>query len=295
MTIAGCYLSPEGVVLGADSTASTSFDHPGQAGFHYYNYNQKLFEVGDASTLGIITWGLGGLAEISYRTLVAGLNDDLTGNPPKTMAEVAQRWVDLFWGIYSTSPVIAPCRQLAAKAPFGQPPNQQGVRTEAEEAQLADLSRSLVAGFCIGGYLTSDRIPAAFEMIFDPLATQKPGVTAIPMNGFSFNGAPSPIKRLIFGADDNLVSDILASGNWQGTPQELQTIVDQQRWMGPIILPIREAVDFIHACIYSTIKAMKFSHFDQICGGPIEVAVITTDRRFRWVKHKPWNAAVDEV
>ena len=41
-------------------------------------------------------------------------------------------------------------------------------------------------------------------------------------------------------------------------------------------------------------KAMKFSDLPQICGGPIEIAVITSDRRFRWVKHKTWDAAIME-
>jgi len=56
MTIAACYVSPEGIVLGADSTASFNF-----GAMHYYNHNQKLFELGDGSTLGIVTWGLGSL------------------------------------------------------------------------------------------------------------------------------------------------------------------------------------------------------------------------------------------
>jgi hypothetical protein len=62
----------------------------------------------------------------------------------------------------------------------------------------------------------------------------------------------------------------------------------------PLILPIREAIDFVHACVSSTIKAMKFSSLAQICGGPIEIAVITTDRRFRWVRHKDWDVAIAE-
>jgi hypothetical protein len=33
MTIAACYLSPEGVVLGADSTTTMFFDQPGTTGF----------------------------------------------------------------------------------------------------------------------------------------------------------------------------------------------------------------------------------------------------------------------
>lgn len=55
---------------------------------------------------------------------------------------------------------------------------------------------------------------------------------------------------------------------------------------------MRDAVDYVHSCIYCTIKAMKFSNLSQVCGGPIEVAVITADRRFRWVRHKSWDAAI---
>ena len=52
MTIAACYVRPEGIVLGADST--TSF----YGGIHYYNHNQKIFELGEKdTTFGIMTWG----------------------------------------------------------------------------------------------------------------------------------------------------------------------------------------------------------------------------------------------
>ena len=59
-------------------------------------------------------------------------------------------------------------------------------------------------------------------------------------------------------------------------------------------LPIREAIDFIHTSIYSTVKGLKFSRLDQVCGGPIEIAVITSDRLFRWVRHKEMDAAIQE-
>jgi len=41
-------------------------------------------------------------------------------------------------------------------------------------------------------------------------------------------------------------------------------------------------------------KAMKFSHMAPVCGGPVEIAVITTDRKFRWVRHKKFDAAIGE-
>jgi hypothetical protein len=59
-------------------------------------------------------------------------------------------------------------------------------------------------------------------------------------------------------------------------------------------LPIREAIDWVHASIYATIKMMKFSHLPPVCGGPVEIAVITTDKKFRWVRHKRFDAAIGE-
>lgn len=59
-------------------------------------------------------------------------------------------------------------------------------------------------------------------------------------------------------------------------------------------LPMRDAIDYVHSAIYCTIKAMKFSMGPQVCGGPIEIGVITSDRRFRWVRHKPWDAAIED-
>jgi hypothetical protein len=58
VTIAACYVSPKGIVLGADST--TTYTVTG--GAHYLNHSQKLFEIGKDGTLGIVTWGLGGPA-----------------------------------------------------------------------------------------------------------------------------------------------------------------------------------------------------------------------------------------
>ena len=39
---------------------------------------------------------------------------------------------------------------------------------------------------------------------------------------------------------------------------------------------------------------MKFSHYLPVCGGPIEIAVISTDRNFRWVRHKRFDDALGQ-
>lgn len=293
MTIAGCYLSPEGVVLGADSTSSAPISPgPGQFGYHYFNYNQKLFELGESSSIGLLTWGLGGLPHKSYRTLLAEVADGLADQAPGDIQGVVDSFVDALWAEYTTGldSEIKRCAQLAQKSACGSGGTDD--RTTQEEEEFAGLRWNLVVGFCIGGYLPSDRTPAAFQVILDPLAG-KPAADSLKPGTYNFWGAPNPIKRLIFGSDDDLKSSIIASGKWTGTEQELTSLLEQQVWGHPL-LPIREAVDFVHSCIYSTIKAMKFSNLFQICGGPIELAVITSDRKFRWVKHKPWDAAITE-
>jgi ABC-type siderophore export system fused ATPase/permease subunit len=56
LTIAACLLTPGGVVLGADSTTTISVvTHDGSVSPHYFEHAQKLFEVGEGSTIGAVT------------------------------------------------------------------------------------------------------------------------------------------------------------------------------------------------------------------------------------------------
>ena len=193
MTIAACYVSPEGIVLGADST-STYGDPAG--GQHYYNHSQKLFELGiqrETATLGAVTWGLGGLQVSSHRTLFAMLADDIANNPPSSVVDVANRWNTRFWAAYSDPncpvvPFIVQCKLLHAKRPHipGATPDP-GMRTDAEEKTFNQLHLGLVAGFCVGGYVPPDRTPAAYEIIFDPLQA-KPTPIQIPTGQWRFLG-----------------------------------------------------------------------------------------------------------
>jgi hypothetical protein len=289
MTIAGFYLSAEGVVLGADSTASTVTAD----GLHYFNYNQKIFQVGEGSTLGLLTWGLGAFGTRSIRTLVADLADSLRAQPVATLQEVAERWVDTAWPIYEAEPLVLHARALSQKPPHD--PANQASRTKEEQEQYENLLQGLGCGFCLGGHVLPGREPAAAYVQFDPVAVGQPAPTVRTEPGvYGWWGAPIMIQRLLYGADPRVFGAIKASGHWNGTDLELQALLEQFQLMPPAVFPIRDAVDYVHSCIHSTIKGMKFSSFSQICGGPIELAVITSDRSFRWVRHKPWDAAITD-
>ena len=297
MTIAACYLSPEGIVVGSDSTSTYStpaffpFMPPSN---RHYNFGQKVFEIGRHSSLAVVTWGLGGLSVGSYRTLIAELGDSLDTSPSSSVLGVASRWSEHFWKSYSASlkPEIDQIKALNAKPPFDSAnPNDPARRTVAEEMFFNQRKENLVVGFCLGGYVKADRKPHAYQIIFDPLLETPPIPEALSP-GQSFWGVPSLINRLINGCADEVVSAILNSGHWKGSEQDLSAIIGPHKLVHPATVPIREAIDFTHACLLTTIKALKFSNFPMVCGGPIELAVITTDRDFRWVRHKNWEAAI---
>lgn len=286
MTIAACYVSPEGVVLGADSTTTNYVPHPSQSTgeTHHFNYGQKIFEVGEGSSIGIATYGLGSFLTTSYRTLIARLGDEMAKSTPVDMIDVAWRWSNLFFEAYSVAFGTHRVRlnELLAKG------DSLGDSEKKEKEELKRLN----AGFCIGGH-TAKRSPEAFHVYFALEANSPPQPEQIQMGFPRFWGWSNLLSRLNYGLDDTLFDAIMSSGKWSGTQEELIQIAIDNRITPPIDLPLRDAIDWMYSSIYTTIKAIKFSHFSPYCGGPIELATITTDRRFRWVCHKSLNAAID--
>jgi hypothetical protein len=279
-------------VLGADSTTTFSLG----SGEHHFNYGQKLFEVGAGGTLGIVTWGLGNLHYHSYRRMIAELADDLDARPPSNAAEAADRWTDHFWAAYTSvlAPEIAALQAEAALKSVYDPtnPNDPNARTFEEEMDLLERSNNLTVGFCLGGYVKADRTPAAYEIVFQPLSGKPiPGVVPLAQ---SFWGQPATINRLINGCSDEARASIFLSPHWHGSWADLDAVIAPHKYVHPRTMPIREAIDFTHSCLLTTVKSFKFSDNARLCGGPIEMAVITADRPFRWVQHKELDAAMRE-
>jgi len=261
------------------------------SGLHYFNHAQKLFQIGESATLAVVTWGIAGVSDRSYRTLFAMLDDEIQAKLAKNMQDVADRWIELFWKEYENNPLRQQCLALDKKKPFDPAvaTPDPTARTKEEEQQYRNLLGAFV-GFCLAGYVLPSRVPQAYQILFYPVSG-KPSATEVQNNGFW--GAPNMIERLIAGRDGRLEAAIVSSGKWAGTPTDLQQLLNQ--FLLPLpTLPAREAVDFVYSCIHSTIKALKFSNLSQICGGPIEIAIITTDRKFRWVRHKAWDVAITE-
>jgi len=285
MTIAACYPCLEGVVFGADSTVTMA----GQGETNRYNFCQKVFEFGEkGSATGIVVWGMGSLGTVSYRTLVAEVADEAGRQNFCSLDEVASLWAKTFWDVYSQTlkSALDKAREITDKADKN--------RTEEDKKQLASLMENCSGGFCIGGRWGENRRPKAYEILFDPRLTAEPDITGLTIGISKFWGCPNLIDRLKYGIDPALFYSIVGSAKWKGTEDDLFELVKTNILHPPSDLPIREAIDLIYTKIYTTIKAMKFSQFAPICGGPIEIAVVTTDRPFRWVCHKDLSKAISE-
>jgi hypothetical protein len=287
MTIAACYLSSEGIVLGADSTSSVFVANPNgvDGQLHQLNYAQKVFEIGEDSTVGVAIWGMGSIGDLSHRTFIAQCADDLAGSYCSDVRAIAERFSDRFWREYQPRFQQYLDRYAVLE--------QQAARTPAEDGEIAWLRQTFSGGFCLGGHTTASRAPQAFQFIYGPGIPQPPAPGALAPGSASFWGCPNIIERVLYSWDQQLFLAVLQSGKWTGTQQELFDIIAAHRIAQPLDLPLREAIDWVHTVIYTTIKALKFSHYVPTCGGPIEIAVISSDRRFRWVRHKRFDEALE--
>lgn len=274
MTIAACYLSPEGVVFGADSTTTV--------GDHHFDFGQKIFEIGDGTSLGIVTWGLGGIQHTSYRTLYAEFAADLKANAPPTVLDAAQRWAAKFFSVYDSA--IGAAHRAADAA----------ASTPEEKDKVSARADMLRVGFCLGGVTPPNLRPAAFELEFAPTDTAIPTPIALPMGEAIFRGVPSLVSRILYGIDPGLFDAIAGCPHWTGGQKGLMDIIEPFVLGQPPMLPLRDAIDWIYSCIHGTIKGVKFSPWAPMCGGPVEIAVVTSDRPFRWIRHKSLDAAIHD-
>lgn len=264
MTIAAAYLISEGVAFGTDSTTTVSTQR-GVA--QLFDYSQKLFEVGEHSRLGVCTYGAGSIKGTSHRTLVARLAKELDLEQVK-VREAADTFSRIIYGEYG------------------------------------DGEDTGSVGYVLGGWDPDTHLPECYHIYFAPRAL--PTLESFSIGQASFYGCPEFFARVFHGFDSRLPDRLLEESKKSGVKAEkdnfdsvfqaaFESATAPLRTIGFRDLPIREALDCIYMYLHITIKAFKFRYGPPICGGPIELAFISTDRPFRWVLHKDFARAIREV
>ena len=280
MTLAACYVAREGVVFGADSTNTLATSNSER----FYDFGQKVLEVGKGSHLGVISWGRATFPSMSNRELIARFADSLPSTPV-SVEKAATLWRDFFWRQY--------VRDFHEEILAVHEIDEKTLLSDRDRRRRKELVSGRHGGFCIGGIAPPNREPAAFFFQFSPTPVA-PELTRVPKNQIVYWGQYTMLNRLLFSVDQGVLERIANSGKWTGTERELASIVTEDNPFPPYDLPLRDAIDWVHSAIQITIKAMKFSRIEPYCGGPIEIAVVTADRPFRWVRHKPLDSAIEE-
>lgn len=263
MTIAAAYLVSDGVVLGADSSTTVQVSYPqgGSGIVQLLTHSQKVFEVGSNSRFGICTWGAGNIGKWSHRTIIARLSDRI--NEKTTVEDAAKGLVE----------IVVP---------------------------LVKESGTDFIGYYLGGWNPESHDPACVKVEINQSGGK---VEPLTMGLCSFSGNPIFFGRVFRGFDIRL-PDILKAKlrDKINVPEDFDNIFGSvfEEVARPLAtvgykdLPIREAIDFLYSYLHITVKAEKFKFGPPSCGGPIEVGFISTDRTFRWVKHKPFFSAMEE-
>ena len=264
MSIAAAYLVSEGVVLGADSSTTVQVSTPEGTGVvQLLTHSQKIFEVGNNSRMGVCTWGAGSIGNISHRTIVAQLAN--TVNNKTTVKEAAERLVSI-------------------------------VEPEVKKAGIGFV------GYYLGGWNPESHEPACFHI---EVSQEQKKIEPLSLGVCTFSGDPKFFIRLFRGFDPQLPFNLkneLKSHILPNMLENFDNVFDTAfaKASGSLVsagfqdLPIREAIDFVYSYLHITVKVEKFKFGPPICGGPIEVGFISTDRPFRWVRHKPFYSAIIE-
>ena len=262
MTIAAAYLTSEGVVLGTDST--TTVNMSGGVG-QLLNYAQKLFKVGINSRFAVCTWGAAQIGNVSHRTLLARLGSKIDPSTI-TVAQTAQMFKDIVLEEYK------------------------------------DGGSTGEVGYCIGGCNVGNHLPECHTIFLKP--KEAPVLATLTIGQAQFFGCPEFFTRVFYGFDPKLgellIKQFKSVLPTQKSKDEVESVFAKafQEATLPLAawgyrdLPVREAIDFVHTYLHITIKAYKFKIGAPVCGGPIEIGFISTDRPFRWVCHKRFERAI---
>ena len=234
------------------------------------NHAQKVFEVGPAGTgrMALCTWGAGKAGRLSHRTIAARLGDAVT--PETSISDAANELVKIVEAAFA-----------AAASP--RPPG--------------------VLGYFLGG-ASKDHEPGCIQLVFN--GGKVTSRDTFGVGDARFQGAPQMFHRAYRGFDPDLpgaLHDALARKLDGKVPaadlrklyiEAFHEAASGLTAGGHNDMPIREAIDFCHMYLQLTIKGFKFRFGPPVVGGPVELAFVSSDRQFRWVRHKAFDSAIAE-
>jgi hypothetical protein len=261
MTVAILVSTREGAVIGTDSTTTLTVRHRrAEKIVQLFNSAQKLFEIGPVVNHfvagetfggGIAVYGEGTFGPLSWRSFV---NEFYCRR-----VRLAKKELDV-------------PRELLRFA----------------QTRWAELQQD-------GEVLSSKPIPDAGLLVASVgqgqhqirggrIEIRTASIEPAELGMMQFGGDLTVASRILYGYDNRLPDALLKAGL---DPNQLERCTEPFRIaLNLDYMPLRDAVDFVHFLIYSTIKLHRYRGVAALVGGAIEIATVTADRGFRWILHK---------
>jgi 20S proteasome alpha/beta subunit len=268
MSLGMVFKGPEGIVLGADSRVTLTFQAtvagPAAGAMPViipatYDNATKLLKVSGQDHVAAITYGVGVIGQTSPRTAHSYLpefEEELAAQPGRISVEdFAAKLSDFF------------NRQWQSSMPPG--------------VQVGDMI------FLVAGYNENEAYGRVYQL------SVPNSLTPTEQNhndfGLTYGGQHEITARILSALDDGTVKTIMPHLNVPpaGIPAVIGAIRQQHALKIPYqFLPLQDCVDLTILLINTTAELMRFVTDVRGVGGPIDVATITRTEGFKYVQAK---------
>ena len=265
MTICVSVKTRQGLVLGTDSMSTITALVDGQIRVvKTYRNARKLTQIGQLP-VGVFTYGVGNIGQRSLYGLITEFCRQLPDE--KAVPDIA--------------------KNLSA---FIEPEYQKHFGSGSDEHKL---------GLYVAGYSPASALPEEWSFEFPDAAQPKP-VQSEDSFDVNWRAITIPFMRLHQGFDIRfyamLADKMLKLGISEKAMKSIfslfkETIEDIP--LTPSIhfasMPIQDAINFAVYVLQTTIGYTTFESVTPSCGGPLQIAVITEDRGFVWVREPQYR------
>lgn len=288
MTIAICLKVGDGVVLGTDSAASLIGEN--ERYFNVYNTAEKTFNPVKGLPIGMMTFGLGGMAGLSIGALARELRQRLSGEDPRypewkldrstyTIEQVADRVKQFFFDeLYQEE--FGPLPTSDGSVAEGAADVDQGEGTPGEKAPEYPLLGFAVAGIPANDYYTQVwTVQIVGGICHGPECRCDRAVSG----AVHFWGQAEALYRLVYGWSPEAHQRLVSAGLSPETADQFLVSLTDLAHPG---MPIQDAIDLVRYLAEVTVGYVRFKQGAPTVAPPIDIAAITRHQGFKWVARK---------
>ncbi len=276
----------EGLVLAADSTVAIQGRIGGpareeQAGIlKTYDYVKKLSQIKDYP-IGTLTWGTALIGARSVESLIKeyeytlpSLEEEQEKIKERRMRGEIEDGEHYEYNVHKIAKKLLKHVKKFYETEFASEP----------------VDKRPPLGVLVSGYSSGEFFPEQWLINLpksDELEEVRPDVDGKPHFGAYWFGLTDAIIRLHWGRDDKAIN--ILSERFKVQPEEIRQLLGELQY--PVVfdgMPLQDAIDYAVYLVNVVIGRFRFVIGAPLCGGEIDVAVITPDE-FTWVQRKSWS------